>query len=77
MQCLENLRVDRAAFYLQEEADYWWPNAKDNVMSDPDNLLSWKEFKTMIREMFYPLHIRKQKSNEFARLEIREMSMDE
>ena len=46
-------------------------------MSDPDNLLSWKEFKTTIREMFYPLYIRKQKSNEFARLEIGEMSMDE
>ena len=77
MQCPEHLRVDQAAFYLQEEADYWWSNARDSVMSDPDNPLSWKDFKTMIREKFYPPHIRKQKSNEFARFEMGGMSVDE
>ena len=77
VQCPEHLRVDQAAFYLQEEADYWWSNARDSVMSDPDNPLSWKDFKTMIREKFYPPHIRKQKSNEFARLEMGGMSVDE
>ncbi|XP_057518465.1 uncharacterized protein LOC130799384 [Amaranthus tricolor] len=77
VQCPEHLRVDQAAFYLQEEADYWWSNARDSVMSDPDNPLSWKDFKTMIREKFYPPHIRKQKSNEFARFEMGGMSVDE
>ena len=75
--CPENLRLDQAAFYLQEEADYWWSNARDSVMSDPDNPLSWKEFKTLIREKFYPPYIRNQKSNEFARLEMGDMSVDE
>ena len=46
-------------------------------MSHPDNPLSWKDFKTMIREKFYPPHIRKEKSNEFSRLEMGEMSLDE
>ena len=46
-------------------------------MSDPNNPLSWKDFKTMIRETFYPPHIRKQKSNKFARLKMGEMFMDE
>ena len=71
------MRVDQAAFYLQEEADYWWSNARDSVMSDLDNPLIWKEFETLIREKFYPIYIRKQKSNDFARLEIEEMSVDE
>ena len=70
VQCPEHLRVDQAAFYLQEEADYWWSNVRDSMMSDPDNPLSWKDFKTMIRENFYPPHIRLQKCNEFSRLEI-------
>ena len=62
VQCPENLRVDQAPFYLQEEVDYWWSNARDSVMSDPDNPLSWNKFKTLIRKKFYPPHIRKQKS---------------
>ena len=58
VQCPENLRLEQAAFYLQEEADYWWSNARDSVISDPNNPMSWKEFKTLIRENFYPPHIR-------------------
>ena len=69
-QCPKNLRVDQTAFYLQEEADYWWSNARDSMMSDHDNPLNWKEFKTLIREKFYPSYVKKQKSNEFARVEI-------
>ena len=48
VRCPEHLMVGQAAFYLQEEADYWWSNARDSVMSDLDNPLSWKDFKTMI-----------------------------
>ncbi|XP_057543963.1 uncharacterized protein LOC130823359 [Amaranthus tricolor] len=77
VQCPENLRVNQAAFYLQEEADYWWSNARDSVMSELDNPLSWKDLKTMIREKFYPPHTKKQKSNEFATLEMGKMSVDE
>ena len=37
-------------------------------MSDPQEPLEWKEFKKVIREKFYPPHIRKQNSNEFSKL---------
>ena len=34
-------------------------------------------FKRPMREKFYPLHVRKDKSNEFARLEMGDMTVDE
>ncbi|XP_057520885.1 uncharacterized protein LOC130801135 [Amaranthus tricolor] len=75
--CLEELKVNQAAFYLVGEADYWWANSRSELLEQVDGVLNWVLFKRAMRDKFYPLHVRKDKSNEFARLEMGDMTVDE
>ena len=59
------------------EADYWWPNSRSGLLEQADRVFNWDVFKRAMREKFYPLHVRKDKSNEFARLEMGDMTVDE
>ena len=54
VQCPEHLRADQAAFYLQEEADYWWSNVRDSVMSDPDKSAELERFQDDDSRKFLP-----------------------
>ena len=77
VQCSEELKVSQAAYYLTEDADYWWENSRAGLMRDCDEALGWEDFKRVLREKFYPIHVRKDKSNEFARFEMGNLIVDE
>ena len=59
------------------EADYWWANNISGLLEQTKGNFGWGLFKKAMREKFYPLHVRKDKSNEFARLEMSGMTVDE
>ena len=69
IECLEGLTVNQAAFYFVGEAEYWWANSRSGLLEQAEENFGWDLFKKAMREKFYPLHVRKDKSNEFARLE--------
>ncbi|XP_057542444.1 uncharacterized protein LOC130820913 [Amaranthus tricolor] len=77
VECLEELKVNQVAFYLVGEADYWWANSRSGLLEQADGVLNWDLFKRAMREKFYPLHVRKDKSNEFTRLKMGDMTVDE
>ncbi|XP_057532830.1 uncharacterized protein LOC130810712 [Amaranthus tricolor] len=77
VECPQELKVNQAAFYLVGEADYWWANSRSGLLEQAEGDFGWDLFKRAMREKFYPLHVRKDKSNEFARLEIGSMTVDE
>ncbi|XP_057540673.1 uncharacterized protein LOC130818523 [Amaranthus tricolor] len=54
-----------------------WANSRSELLEEADGVLNWDLFKRAMREKFYPLHVRKDKSNEFARLEMGDMTVDE
>jgi hypothetical protein len=62
---------------LTGEADYWWANSKAGLIEQAEGLFDWVMFKRAMREKFYPLHVRKDKSNEFARFEMGSLTVDE
>ncbi|XP_057532894.1 uncharacterized protein LOC130810783 [Amaranthus tricolor] len=54
-----------------------WLREFDKLFDVAEGDFGWELFKRAMREKFYPLHVRKDKSNEFARLEIGGMIVDE
>ncbi|XP_057548065.1 uncharacterized protein LOC130826500 [Amaranthus tricolor] len=77
VECPEELKVNHAAFYLVGEADYWWANSRSGLLEQAEGDFSWDLSKRAMREKLYPLHVRKDKSNEFARIEMGGMTVDE
>ncbi|XP_057543813.1 uncharacterized protein LOC130823196 [Amaranthus tricolor] len=77
VECPEELKVNQAAFDLVGEADYWWANSRSGLLEQAEGDFGWELFKRAMREKFYPLHVRKDKSNEFARLEMGGMTVVE
>ena len=77
VECPEELKINQAAFYLTGEADYWWANSKAGLLEQADGGRNWGMFKRAMREKFNPLHVRKDKSNEFARFEMGSLTVDE
>ena len=77
VRCPAEFMVDQAAFFLVEDADYWWTYSKTRLIAENDGDLSWKSFKGALRDQFYPPHVRKDKSNEFARFEMGSLTVDE
>ena len=71
------MKVNQAAFYLIGEVDYWWANSKAGLLEQAEGVFDWSMFNRAIREKFYPLHVRKDKSNEFARFEMGSLTVDE
>ncbi|XP_057540722.1 uncharacterized protein LOC130818575 [Amaranthus tricolor] len=59
------------------DADYWWTNNSSGLLEQAEGDFGWDLFKRAMQEKFYPLHVRKDKSNEFARLEMGGMTVDE
>ncbi|XP_057540618.1 uncharacterized protein LOC130818464 [Amaranthus tricolor] len=77
VRCPAEFMIDQAAFYLVEDADYWWKHSKARLIVENDGELSWERFKGALRDQFYPPHVRKDKSNEFARFEMRNLTVDD
>ena len=77
VECLEELKVNQAAFYLVGEAEYWWTNSRSGLLEQAEGDFGWDLFDRDMRKKFYPLHVRKEKSNEFSRLEMGGMTVDE
>ena len=77
VECPEELKVNQAAFYLVGEAEYWWANSRSGLLEQAEGVFDWDLFKRAMREKFYPLDVRKDKSNEFARLEMGGITVDE
>ena len=69
--------VDQAAFFLMEDTDYWWTHSKTRLIAANNGDLSWDSFKGTLRDQFYPLHVRKDKTNEFARFEMGNLTVDD
>ena len=44
VECLEELKVNQAAFYLTGEADYWWANSKAGLLEPFEGVFDWAMF---------------------------------
>ena len=77
VECPEELKVNQAAFYLTGEANYWWANSKAGLLEQADGGLDWGMFKRGTWKKFYSLHVRKDKSNEFARFKMGSLTIDD
>ncbi|XP_048502965.1 uncharacterized protein LOC125498740 [Beta vulgaris subsp. vulgaris] len=71
----EELKLNNAVYYLKEEADLWWSQRKNDLMTEHNS--GWNELKEALRTKFYPTHLRKQKSMEFINLMMGAMSISE
>ncbi|XP_057545842.1 uncharacterized protein LOC130824840 [Amaranthus tricolor] len=69
--------ISELASEMIGEADYWWANNRPGLIEQAEGDFGWDLFKRAMREKFYPLHVRKDKSNEFVRLEMGSMTVDE
>ncbi|XP_057540755.1 uncharacterized protein LOC130818609 [Amaranthus tricolor] len=56
VRCPAEFMVDQAAFYLVEDADYWWTHSKARLIVENDGEFSWEHFKGALRNQFYPPH---------------------
>ncbi|KAK9671089.1 hypothetical protein RND81_12G006100 [Saponaria officinalis] len=74
LNCEENLRIPQATHYLVDNADIWWTENKDRLMAPiPRNdngvnvvrAMNCEEFKTALRSVFFPEHIKRAKKTEF------------
>ena len=77
VECSKELKVNQAAFYLTGKAHYWWASSKAGLLEQAEGFFDSAMFKRAMRENFNPLQVRKNKSNEFARFEMRSLTVDE
>ncbi|XP_057248286.1 uncharacterized protein LOC130590244 [Beta vulgaris subsp. vulgaris] len=70
-----NRKVAIAAYYLKEEADFWWSQHKETLMARPD--FDWKAFGVAMKEKFYPNFLRRQKATEFDELKQGDMTVEQ
>ncbi|XP_021729843.1 uncharacterized protein LOC110696816 [Chenopodium quinoa] len=75
INCPEELKVNNDVYYLREEADLWWSQRRNDLLSIPN--FGWAEFKEALREKFYPSYLRKQKCMEFTNLRMGNMTINE
>ncbi|XP_021734967.1 uncharacterized protein LOC110701661 [Chenopodium quinoa] len=75
INCPEELNVNNAVYYLREEADLWWSQRRDDLLSNPN--FGWAQLKEALREKFYPAYLRKQKCMEFTNLRMGNMTINE
>ena len=71
----EPQKISAAVYYLSDIADVWWQNHQKVRQHLPD--YSWEEFKTDLRERFYPQSIRQAKYEEFMTLKQGPLSVQE
>ncbi|KAA0042144.1 putative polyprotein, identical [Cucumis melo var. makuwa] len=74
-RCLEDRKVELAAFLLQNGAEDWWRMEESRGRTTGD--ISWDEFKKAFFDKFYPRSFRDAKRNEFLRLTQGSMTVTE
>ncbi|KAL9226080.1 hypothetical protein vseg_001930 [Gypsophila vaccaria] len=85
LKCPEDMKVDQAAYYLNDRAYLWWNENKIRLLvptyetcQNAEQIevpFGWKEYKGALRQEFFPKHMRKGKRNEFSSLKQRTMSI--
>ncbi|XP_019181732.1 PREDICTED: uncharacterized protein LOC109176793 [Ipomoea nil] len=65
--CPMDQRVEAAVYYLQGAADHWW--VMEGPIAQAREGFDWEMFKTVLRERFYPEHVKAAKYEEFLHLE--------
>ncbi|XP_019158588.1 PREDICTED: uncharacterized protein LOC109155357 [Ipomoea nil] len=73
--CLENQRVEAVVYYLQGEADHWWVMEGPAIQAREG--FDWEMFKMVLRERFYPEHVKAAKYEEFLHLEQGSLTVQE
>ncbi|XP_074297279.1 uncharacterized protein LOC141627983 [Silene latifolia] len=66
IRCPETWRVRFAVYYLVGQADLWWETVKERSYEEG---FDWAKFKELMRSKFYPASLRRQKEDDFNKLE--------
>ena len=73
--CPAVMKVIQAVFYFTDQADIWWAQNRDRLNGRMD--FSWETFVQAVRSKFYPVHLQKKLTRDFANLTMGSMSVDE
>ena len=73
--CPDLIKVNQAVFYLVGQADLWWGLNKERLSREVN--FSWEAFVRALKDKFYPVHLQKKLTTEFANLVMGSMSVDE
>ncbi|XP_028122727.1 uncharacterized protein LOC114319866 [Camellia sinensis] len=68
----EQDRVTMAAFQMEGEADHWWEMIKSTRQAET---LTWRQFKDLFMEKYFPNSLRQEMIQEFLQLKQRKMSV--
>ncbi|XP_020258885.1 uncharacterized protein LOC109835317 [Asparagus officinalis] len=68
MKCPEEEKVDYAVYMLKDRAYGWW-QMQVRTLGEKAYKISWEEFKKIFYEKYFPSTVRKQKEQEFRKLE--------
>ena len=71
----EESKVSSTTYYLQDEADTWWSEKSKDVASIPD--FTWDKFVDLVRDKFYPPYLQKEMAEEFAKLRMGTITVNE
>ena len=69
------MKVSQAAFYFVDQADLWWAQNRERFSNQVG--FSWESFTVAVRNKFYPVHLKKKLTQEFANLSMGSMIVDE
>ena len=73
--CANIMKVSQVAFYFTDQADLWWEQNRERFTNQVG--FSWEAFTLAVKNKFYPVHLKKKLTQEFANLSKRSMLVDE
>ena len=73
--CPDLIKVNQAVFYLVGQADLWWRQNKIHLTQQVN--FSWEAFVQALKDKFFPIHLQKKLTQEFANLTMGNLSVDE
>lgn len=68
MECTEEQKVSCATYQLAEEASYWWESHARTLTPEQRQAMTWKDFKDLIMNRYFPQSYKTQKETEFLHL---------
>lgn len=75
LPCTEEEKVSRAAYMLQGSAHDWWLMVQRQ--HEDDGLLTWNGFRDAFYDKYFPESVRRQKEDEFIKLQQRSKTVAE
>ena len=57
MRCLEEEKVNLAAYMLQGRADCWWQALQHTTFANQEGPIPWEEFLEIFRAKYFPDHV--------------------